>query len=351
MVSSNYAIVKLAIITSNLVPKFSQRIMIEVYNISTHQAVWGVFGMLALLWIVTPLAGALRSAFYTIAAMIEAPSFIRRKFKDVVAVLGILLMFFMFTFFGLVLEKVLRFINPSAAHSDFINLTASVFIISALVTLFYSAFFPTRVAIRHILIGSIVTASLWLAMRPLFGLFLSLNQSYGTIFGGMKNMFISIAWLYYTFAVFLLGTELISTLNKKDVLLLRGLFGELPKDKEHYLSVLMGRYGRQYRQGEFVFQQGDDGHDLYYIVAGCITLAYEQRILKEMGPGDYFGEMAMLTETARITNAQVKSQHAEVIVISAQNIQTLLLSEPKVALSFLKKMASQLQTTHQASMN
>ena len=351
VISSDYAIVKLAIITSNLVPKFSQRIMLEVYNISRHQAVWGAFGMFALLWIVTPLAGALRSAFYTISAMIEAPSFIRRKVKDVFAVLGILLMFFMFTFFGLMLEKVLAFLNPAASHSELINLASSILISSLLIALFYRVFFPARVAAKHIIIGSVVTAVLWIAMRPLFGIFLSLNQSYGTIFGGMKNMFISIGWLYYTFAVFLLGTELISTLHKKHVLLLRGLFGEMPKDKNHYLSELMSRYGRLYKQSEYVFRKGENGHDLFYIVSGEISLVLDGRVFKQLSAGDYFGEMAVLAETDRIADAIVDSAEAEIVMVSTANIQTLLLGEPKVAMSFLKQMAIQLQNTHKSTIN
>jgi len=351
VISSDYAIVKLAIITSNLVPKFSQRIMVEVYNISRHQAVWGAFGMFALLWIVTPLAGALRSAFYTISAMVEAPSFLQRKIKDVFAVLGILLMFFMFTFFGLVLEKVLHFLDPVAASSDLINLIGSIMISSLLIALFYSVFFPARVAIKHIFIGSLVTAVLWIAMRPLFGLFLSLNQSYGTIFGGMKNMFISIGWLYYTFAVFLLGTELISTLHKKHVLLLRGLFDVMPADKTHYLSEVMNRYGQRYKQGDFVFHQGEDSHDMFYLVSGDVSVIRNGKVLKQLVAGDYFGEMAVLAQTARIADARVDSVEAEIVTVSTANIQTLILGEPKVAMNFLKQMATQLQNSHQSTIN
>jgi membrane protein len=344
IVSSNYAIVKLAILTGNLVPKFSNRIMIEVYNVSQHQAVWGAFGLFILFWIVTPLAGALRSAFYTVAKIVEAPSFIRRKFKDSLAVIGILMMFFLFTFFGLMLEKVIDFLDPSARYAQLINTSSSLILCTLLIAGFYRIFFPTRVLFRYILIGSIITAALWIAMRPAFGLFLSLNQSYGSIFGGMKNMFISILWLYYTFAVFMLGTELIATLNKKDVLLLRGLFGDSPLRDNHYLDELMSRYGKEYMQGDTVFKQGDEGHDLYYLVSGNIKLLSEGRLIRDVAPGDYFGEMALLTENPRFADALVESEKAEVIIISAQNIETLLSGEPKVAMNFLKKMAIRLHS-------
>ncbi|HEY8118298.1 MAG TPA: YhjD/YihY/BrkB family envelope integrity protein [Methylophilaceae bacterium] len=347
VISSNYAIVKLAILTSNLVPKFSHRIMIEVYNVSKHQAVWGAFGIFALFWIVTPLASALRSAFYTMATMVEAPSFVRRKIKDVLAVLGILLMFFLFTFCGLMLEKIIDFIEPAGYFLKVINSVSSILFSTLLIAAFYRIFFPGRVSLRHILIGSLVTAIMWIAMRPAFGLFLTLNQSYGTVFGGMKNMFISIGWLYYTFAVFLLGTELISTLRKKDVLLLRGLFGDMPRNKEHYLRELMSRFGKVFKRDEYVFHQGEVGYDLYYIVSGKVKLLYNGKEMRALEAGDYFGEMAMLTETPRIADAKIDSAQAELVVISAENIETLLMGEPKVAMNFLRQMALRLQNSHQ----
>ena len=344
IVSSNYAIVKLAILTGNLVPKFSNRIMIEVYNVSQHQAVWGAFGLFLLFWIVTPLAGALRSAFYTVAKMVEAPSFVRRKVKDSLAVIGILMMFFLFTFFGLMLEKVIDFVEPSARYAQVINTLSSLILCTLLIAAFYRIFFPTRILLRHILIGSVATAALWIAMRPAFGLFLSLNQSYGTVFGGMKNMFISILWLYYTFAVFMLGTELIATLNKKDVLLLRGLFADTPTQDDHYLQELMTRYGREYQQGEIVYREGDESSDLYYLVSGTVRLMSKGEMIREVTSGDYFGEMALLTDKPRYADATVISDSAKVVVISAQNIETLLSGEPRVAMSFLKKMASRLHS-------
>jgi membrane protein len=347
IISSDYAIVKLAILTSNLVPKLSGSIMVEVYNIAQHKAVWGVFGMIALFWVVTPLAGSLRSAFYTIAAIVETPSFIKRKIKDILAVLGMLLLFFLFTFSGLVMEKVITFLNPAAAHSSLINSVGSFVITTLLIAAFYRIFFPGRVAIGNILAGSVVTALLWLAMRPAFTLFMTINPSYGTMFGGMQNMFISIGWLYYTFAVFLVGTEIIGTLHKKDILILRGLFGDMPSDKDNYLRELMARYGRQYKKNDLVFSQGEQGHDLYYIVTGQIKLISSGRVIRQLEAGDYFGEMALLTDTPRIADALVESASADVIVISAENIQTLLLSNSNVAMNFLKQMANHLQDSHQ----
>lgn len=341
--SSSYAIVKLAILTSNLVPKFSHRIMAEVYNVSKHQAAWGVFGVFALFWAVTPLAAALRSAFYTVAGLAETHSFLRRNLKDVVAVLSILLLFFLFTLSGLLLEKVMGFLRPLAPVPLPFNTLSSLLLCTLLLAAFYHAFFPAKVALRHVLIGSLLTAVLWFAMRPAFSLVLTLNQSFGVIFGGMKNMFISILWLYYSFAVFLLGTELTAVLHKRDVLLLKGLFTGQALSAGGFSEKLMRRFGRELIQGEAVFREGDTGDDIYYLVSGQVEISRRSRLWRALGAGEYFGEMAVLTGAARAADAVVTSEHAQILRIPTENFETLLLAEPKIAMVFLRGMAQQLQ--------
>ena len=215
--SSDYAIVKLAILTGNLVPEFSSKIMVEVYSATQTKAAWGALGLFVLLWTITPLASSLRSAFYNISSMVEAPSYFKRKLKDVVSVLGILLLFFLFTSAGFIIEKVVRFL---AVHLPVLQLNTvgaigTLLLTTLLISIFYKVFFPMRVAFVHLLLGACLTALLWLLMRPAFGLFLSINKDYGAIFGGMKTMFVSITWLYLNFAVFLLGSVNLSPLYAK----------------------------------------------------------------------------------------------------------------------------------------
>jgi len=350
VLSSDYAIVKLAIITGNLVPKFSSTIMLEVYNAAQHKAAWGALGIFVLLWAVTPLAGAMRSTFYNIAALIEAPSFIKRKIKDVIAVIGMLVLFFLFTFAGLVLEKVIAFVGSESPilNNDIFNLFSSLALTTLLIAAFYYAFFPVRLYAKHIFIGALFTAVLWLLMRPAFSLFLSLNENYGSVFGSMKNLFISITWLYFNFAVFLLGTELIATLRKKDTLLLKGLFNggfsaNNTQKTNHYADKLMQRYGKTYQLNDVIFNQGETSHHLYYILRGQVQLHKNGKPIRTIEAGDYFGEMALLSNKPAIADAIVTSEEADLVLIYPDNIETLLLDEPKVAMQFLRQMATRLQ--------
>jgi membrane protein len=347
--SSDYAIVKLAIITGNLVPQLSSAIMLEVYSAAKQQAAWGAVGLFVLLWSVTPLASAMRSAFYNISSLVEAPSFVRRKIKDIFAIVGMLLLFFLFTFAGLMLEKVIAFLGASNLLLEYGILAnlASLILTTLLIGSFYFAFFPVRLNTRHIVIGALFTAILWLLMRPAFTLFLSVNQSYGSVFGGMKNLFISITWLYFNFAVFLLGTELIATLRKKDVLLLKGLFDNdtstFSAEQNNYMRKLMQRYGKTYQRNDYIFHSGNTAYQLYYLVTGQVQLLQNGNIMRTIEPDNYFGEMAMLSNTPTIADAIVTSEYAEVISIHTANIESLLMDEPKVAMRFLRQLAGRLQ--------
>jgi membrane protein len=343
--SSDYAIVKLAILTGNIMPELSSKIMVEVYSAAQTKAAWGALGLFVLLWTITPLAGGMRSAFYTIASMVETPSYFKRKFKDVISVFGILLLFFMFTFAGLVIEKSVRFlaVHLTAIELNIVATLGTLILTTLLITLFYKVFFPMRVALAHLLLGALLTAALWLLMRPAFGLFLSINQNYGAVFGSMKAMFISITWLYLNFAVFLLGIVLISTLHKTDVLLLKGLFNGAP-NKNNYIDALMSRYGLVLRRGEYIFERGNTERNLYYLVDGKVNLSNDGKIARELGAGDYFGELAMLTKQPTTSDAIVASEEARIIVVYAEIIDTILLDDPKISMLLLRQMAGRLQT-------
>lgn len=345
-VSSHYALAELTSLVGNLVPKYSRRIMIEVYNIAKHEAVWGVFGMLALLWAATPLASALRSALFVIARVSEPTSYFKGMLEDVLGVIGILVLFFLFSFSGLMLEKAVGLIHNASWFADALNWLASILVSALSIALFYRTFSPTATHWGNILIGSFVTALLWAAMRPAFSLFLLANHSYGMIFGGMKNLFLSIGWLYYCFVAFLIGTEIIATLQKREVLMLRGLFLDEPPDLHQYHNQLMTLFGHRYKKGDHPFKEGDAGNHMFYILSGQVEIRHAGELLRTLGPGSYFGEMAFLTGATRTADAVVTTNDARIIAISPENLETLMMEEPKVAFGFLKEMAIRLKDSN-----
>ena len=342
-VSSAFAIAKLTALLGHLVPKYSHRIMIEVYNVSRQKAIWGVFGMFGLLWVSTPLAGALRNAFFTIAGVSEQRTFLRRNVEDVFGVLGILTLFFLFSFSGLMLEKVIGEFSHLSWFAVGLNWLGSLIASAILMTLLSHTFYPGSVRWGHLFLGSFVTVAIWSAMRPAFGLFLVINHSYGTVFGGMKNLFLSIGWLYFCFAVLLLGIEIIAALNKQQLLMLKGLFMGVPTDADRYYEKLIKQFGRVYQKGSLIFRTGDSERDMFYVLSGKVVVQKDGRVIRMPEAGSYFGEMSFLTGEARTADAFAVEDGTQLVVISPENLEKLLLAEPQVAVDFLKQTAQRLQ--------
>jgi NADH:ubiquinone reductase (H+-translocating) len=69
------------------------------------------------------------------------------------------------------------------------------------------------------------------------------------------------------------------------------------------LNTSMGITQEHFEPGEDVFHQGDLGDRIYMIVSGQAEVVREdngaETILAQLGPGEYFGEMALLKQTTR----------------------------------------------------
>jgi membrane protein len=139
-----------------------------------------------------------------------------------------------------------------------------------------------------------------------------------------------------------LGSVLIATLRKQDVLLLKGLFDEA-SDKKNYIEALMQRYGITLQENGCVFSVGNTERNLYYLVSGSVNLISDDKIQRTITPGQYFGETAILTQQPTASSAIVTSQEAHIIVIYAENIDTMLMDYPSIAMRLLKQLASRLE--------
>lgn len=83
-----------------------------------------------------------------------------------------------------------------------------------------------------------------------------------------------------------------------------GFFDGLSNDQERELRTMMTR--RRFERGEVVFHQGDPGASLHVIESGwflvqVVTSTGDRVGMRIEGPGDVFGELAMLDSNGRRT--------------------------------------------------
>ena len=193
--------------------------------------------------------------------------------------------------------------------------------------------------------GSVLTSLSWYSLSYLFDFFLNISSFYGTFFGGMRGLFISLIWLYLNTAALLLGAELIAALHKKEILLLKQLFIIKNIHRHPIINDLMKLFGHKYKKNKLIFKKGDNDQRLFFIIEGEISITKGQKI-ETIGAGNYFGELSLLNKIpflGRVTDAEVVSDWARIIIVSDIQMKRILAEDHQVAMYFLSNMARKLQ--------
>ena len=103
----------------------------------------------------------------------------------------------------------------------------------------------------------------------------------------------------------------------------------------------------EFGQGETIFSQGEPGRHVYVIKTGNVEVVHMKpggmhEVLKVLGPGDHFGEMALLGKAPR--NATIRTTSpVRVFKMSSGNFAALYTTLPGVRKQFTKVMETRLE--------
>lgn len=345
LANSSFALSHLAILTSHLLPEINERIMSEVYKVSATKASWGVLWIMVLFLAATPLTASLRNSFANILGLPNKNTFFKNKIRDIFAVIPIMLLFFMYIFLDIfLLEASSLFAEyiPIVRKIYFTSIT-SLLLLTSILMIFFNLYFPIRIKKRYLLFGAILTSISWYSLSYLFDFFINISTFYGTFFGGMRGLFISLIWLYLNIASLLIGAELISALHKKETLLLKQLFIIKNINRHQILNELMKLFGQKYKKNMVIYKEGDNDHRLFFVIEGEIGITKKTKEIEIVNSGNYFGELSLLNKIPRDTSAEVVSDWARIIIISDIQMKKILAEDNEVAMYFLSNMAKKLQ--------
>ena len=102
--------------------------------------------------------------------------------------------------------------------------------------------------------------------------------------------------------------------------------------------------------GSDIVREGDIGHEFYLIVKGSASVRRKGRKIASLGPGDYFGEMALLDRGPRSATVIADSE-VELAVISQREFMAVLDRVPPVAHKLLVSMAARLREADSKAMS
>ena len=120
-------------------------------------------------------------------------------------------------------------------------------------------------------------------------------------------------------------------------------FAELSREDVDGILAVGSRV--TFEPGSTIVEQGSPGDGMYVVLSGTAEVDVGGRYHK-MGPGDFFGEMALITSRTRM--ATVKSaDRVDALKIPAEGFRSFLLDPPAVAISMLEAIVERLREVEQ----
>ena len=99
--------------------------------------------------------------------------------------------------------------------------------------------------------------------------------------------------------------------------------------------------------GKVLMRQGEPGHEAFVIMDGRAKASVRGKKAVHMGPGECFGEMALLHAAPRSATVTAESD-MHLLVLSSREFSTLLADVPSVARNVLAAMAERVRDAESA---
>ncbi|MCK9420558.1 MAG: cyclic nucleotide-binding domain-containing protein [Nitrospirae bacterium] len=142
-------------------------------------------------------------------------------------------------------------------------------------------------------------------------------------------------------------------MNNLELLLSTMLFRGGSKDRiEHILELFQER---NLNENATIFAQNMPAEALYIVKSGRVRISMmagegEEMGLLLLGPGEFFGELALIQETNRLVTARAETD-VELLLLTRKDFQTLIELEPRIAAKALvvitKLLAMRIRSYHE----
>jgi CRP-like cAMP-binding protein len=129
--------------------------------------------------------------------------------------------------------------------------------------------------------------------------------------------------------------------NQKMELLARTpLFAQCTKAE--LIEVAISADEREVPAGDILTTQGERGREFFIVVEGAVAVSRSGRKVADLGPGDWFGEIAILTFKPRTATVTAVAP-SRFLVISDRAFRAVVEDTPRIALKVLRSVAERLE--------
>jgi CRP-like cAMP-binding protein len=110
-------------------------------------------------------------------------------------------------------------------------------------------------------------------------------------------------------------------------------------------EALFQRFGKEFKRGTVLFREGEPGKEMYVLQSGRVAISKKvrdvEKVLAVLGPGEFFGEMAIISNKPRNASAVVEDD-ARLLVIDPKTFEAMIRGNAEIAVRMIKKLAERL---------
>ena len=134
-------------------------------------------------------------------------------------------------------------------------------------------------------------------------------------------------------------------MGKIDILKEVPIFGDL--SESDLQSVVVNMESQSYKKGRIILKEDSVGEHCYFLIRGRVKITRmssdgREVILALLGPGDFFGEMSLLSGESRSANV-IALEKTKAMTLNTEDFLNTLELHPKVAIGLLRELAIRLQ--------
>jgi len=104
-------------------------------------------------------------------------------------------------------------------------------------------------------------------------------------------------------------------------------------------------FERNFRSGETIFDEGQDGDALFVVQAGQVELIRTadggERVISRHGAGEFFGEMSVLLGRPRMARA-VAVADTRLLQLDGRTFEAMCVEQPEIAIRVIQRLAARM---------
>jgi CRP-like cAMP-binding protein len=101
----------------------------------------------------------------------------------------------------------------------------------------------------------------------------------------------------------------------------------------------------EFEEGKVLAREGEIGREFFVLVDGDVAVTKDGEEIRRLGPGDFFGEIALIWDSPRRTATVTAATPVRFFVLTRQAFRSLIDHHPDIEEKVLEVLEERVQTT------